>query len=288
MPGYRTFLIVVILISFVLMAGCAVSSGKHMAPVTGNPATPSPVTTAPAVSVSRAMSPAAPPSAPQVTVTVIRYVPQLKDLRDPELLFVVQVPAEWNVSTWRLMKADLPDYRTDLVSGGVFSVWSYPASRSREQAYRDQYRQWSPAPDESTVTINGIRYDRFESRSAGYTSVAYIMDTNSANERGYACVLVFTARDCNRFEKEDFEKVVSSFRHYPVSASAATPGVDIPLYDLTGATLSRKDAVKDSRIFDSSDWDTSESGYSGGESSEQESSGGSSSGGGSSGGGCHR
>lgn len=288
MPGYRTFLIVVILISFVLMAGCAVSSGKHMAPVTGNPATPSPVTTAPAVSVSRAMSPAAPPSAPQVTVTVIRYVPQLKDLRDPELLFVVQVPAEWNVSTWRLMKADLPDYRTDLVSGGVFSVWSYPASRSREQAYRDQFRQWSPAPNESTVTINGILYDRFESRSAGNTSVAYVMDTNSASKRGYAGVLIFTARDCNRFELEDFEKVVSSFRYYPQSSAAAIPGAVIPLYDLSGTAIPQKGSVRDVRMFDSSDWDGGGGSASDGVTAGQESSGDSSSGGSTSGGGCHR
>ncbi|OPX65558.1 MULTISPECIES: hypothetical protein [unclassified Methanoregula] len=288
MSGLRTVLIVLILLSCSLSAGCIISSGKNPAPPAEGITTISPSVTEPAASASPGISAAGTTAAPQETVTVVRYVPRLKDLRDPELLFAIRVPAEWNVSTWRLMKADLPDYRTDLVSGGVFSVWSYPSSRSREQAYRDQYRLWSPAPTESTVTINGIRYDRFESRSAGNTSVAYIMDTNSANERGYAGVLVFTARDCNRFELEDFEQVVSSFRYYPRSTGATVPGTVIPLYDLTGAVVPPKDSVRDVRMFDSSDWDGGGGSASDGVTAGQEASESSSSGGSSSGGGCHR
>jgi len=288
MPDPRTVFILLILLACSLTGGCIVSSGINQAPPADGITTPSPPVTEPATSASPGISAALMPSAPQETVTVVRYVPLLKDLKDPELLFTLQVPAEWNVSTWRLAKADLPEYRTDLVSGGVFSIWSYPSSRSREQAYRDQYRQWSPAPDESTVTVNGIRYDRFESRSAGNTSVAYIMDTNSANERGYAGVLVFTARDCNRFELEDFEKVVSSFRYYPRSSGATVPGTVIPLYDLSGTAVPQKDSVRDVRMFDSSDWDGGGGSASDGVTAGQESSEGSSSGGSSSGGGCHR
>lgn len=287
MPGSRRVFIVLVLLACSLTAGCIVSSGINQTPPADDITTPSPSVTQPAAFTSPTISAAVTTSAPQETVTVVRYVPQLKDLKDPELLFAIRVPAEWNVSTWRLMKADLPDYRTDLVYGGGFSIWSYPSSRSREQAYRDQYRQWSPAPNESTVTINGIRYDRFESRSAGNTSVAYIMDTNSANERAYAGVLVFTARDCNRFELEDFEKVVSSFRYYPRSSEASVPGAVIPLYDLSGTAVPQKDSIKDVRMFDSSDWDGGGGSASDGVTAGQESSGGSSSGGSSSGGGCH-
>jgi uncharacterized membrane protein YgcG len=229
-----------------------------------------------------------PADTPCETVTVVRYLPQLRDLRDPGLLFAVQVPREWNVSTWRLSRADLPEYRTDLVAGGVFAIHSYPSSRSREQEFRDQFRRWSPAPAESVVTLSGTAYDRFESTSGGNTTVAYLMDTNGANERGYASVLVFMARDGNRFEREDFEKAVASFRYYSRSSAATIPGEEIPLYDLAGTTIPRKDNPADLRIIDSSDWDTSDSGYSGGETTGQESAGGSSSGGGTSGGGCHR
>ena len=59
-----------------------------------------------------------------------------------------------------------------------------------------------------------IIYDRFESTSNGKTTVAYVARKGSANERGYASVLVFTADTSNRFEKEDFEKIVSSFRYF--------------------------------------------------------------------------
>jgi hypothetical protein len=103
------------------------------------------------------------------------------------------------------------------------------------------------------VTINDIRYDRFESRACGNTSVAYIAHTNSANERGYASVLVFTARDSNRFEKEDFEKVVSSFRYFSMKSAGAIPGEEIPVYDLSGNAVSRN---LNPMLFNSSDWDS--------------------------------
>ena len=95
------------------------------------------------------------------------------------------------------------------------------------------------APVETTVTINDIRYDRFESSADGNTTVAYLADTNSANERGYTSVLVFTARDSNRFEIEDFEEVVSSFRYFSGRSAGTEPGEEIPLYDLSGNALSR-------------------------------------------------
>jgi hypothetical protein len=152
-----------------------------------------------------------------------------------------------------MTNSDTADYRTDLVAGNVFSISTYPITRSREQEYRDQFRQRFPAPVETMVTINGIRYDRFEGRANGNTTVAYIANTNSANERGYASVLAFTARDCNRFEKEDFEKVVSSFRYFSRSSAGTQPGAEIPLYDLSGNALCRN---VNSLIFNSSDWDT--------------------------------
>ena len=270
----QTIFLVLVVITCIFMAGCVQSSGNSpvtpAVPVTGVPA-PEPATPVPAAVAT---------STPSEVVTVIRYVSPVRDIKDSELLFTLQVPAEWNVSTLRMMKSDTSDYRTDLVADNVFSIYSYPSTRSREQEYRDQFRLWSPAPVETTVTINDIRYDRYESRAEGNTTVAYLARTTSANEHGYASVLVFVARDSNRFETEDFEKVVSSFRYFSGRSASTIPGEEIPHYDLSGNAASRNEGGEDLRVFDSSDWDMA-----GGSPSDSVSPGGSSPGGGSSGGG---
>ncbi len=124
--------------------------------------------------------------------------------------------------------------------------------------------------------------DRYETRADGNTSVAYLSRTNSANERGYGSVLVFTARDSNRFEREDFEKVVSSFRYFSVNSASSQPGEEIHLYDLQGNTIVRNVSRV---LFNSSLWEEAGSYSSDEGSSGDSSSGGSSSGGGSTGGG---
>lgn len=279
----QTIFVMLVVIACIFLAGCTQSSGTlPVTPVVPETSVPTPGPAAP-------LPAAGATSTPQEVVTIIRYVSPPRDLRDSGLLFTLQVPAEWNVSTWRMTNSDTADYRTDLVADGVFSVYSYPGTRSREQEYRDKFRQWSPAPVETAVTINDIRYDRFESRADGNTTVAYLADTNSANEHGYASVLVFTARDSNRFEIEDFEKVVSSFRYFSTRSAGTTPCEEIPHYDMWGNAISRNAGGGISRVFDSSDWDMAEGGSTGGDSSDTGSTGGSSSTGGSTGGGgCHR
>jgi uncharacterized membrane protein YgcG len=215
---------------------------------------------------------------------MIRYVSSTKDIRASELLFGLQVPVEWNVSTTRLIKSDIPDYRTDLGADTVFSIYSYYFSPDKDRAYRDLFRQWYPAPTMTTVTINGITYDRFESKSDGGTNVSYIVRMNSANERGYVNVLVFTARNSNRFEKEDFEKVVASFRYYGKDDIGTMPGEEIPVYDPSGNVVTYDPRTGHSLAWGEWEGDSSEGDPSGGSSSDDDSSGGSSSGGGSSGG----
>ena len=258
--------LVLVVIACIFFTGCVQSSGDS--PVTpavprANVSTPEPATPVPTIVAT---------SAPLEVVTVIRYVSPPKDVKDSYLLFTLQVPGEWNVSTYRMMNSDTSDYRTDLVADNVFSLYSYFITRSREQDYRDKFRQWIPAPVETTLTINDIRYDRYESRADGNTTVAYLARTNSANEHGYAGVLVFTAHDSNRFEMEDFEKVVSSFRYFSAKSASTLPGEEIPVYDLSGNAISRS---LDPRLFNSSDGGGGDM-----SSSDTVSSGGSSSGGG--------
>jgi hypothetical protein len=184
--------------------------------------TPEPATTVPTAAVT---------SAPRQVVTIVHQVSLTKEIKDSELLFTLQVPVEWNVKTYPLNHADnseVMEYQTDIVEDDVFYIRTYTISRSQDQAYRDQFRKWEPAPVETTVTINDIIYDRFESTSDGKTTVGYVARKGSANERGYASVLVFTADTSDRFEKEDFEKIVSSFRYFSGSSAATMPGTEIP------------------------------------------------------------
>ncbi|OPX64417.1 MULTISPECIES: hypothetical protein [unclassified Methanoregula] len=208
----------------IFLAGCTQQAGP--APVTTQAVQASLPTPAPAESVQAAAT----TEVPQQVVTIIRQVSQQKDVRDSELLFTFRVPVEWNISTYRITTANDPgmmEYRTTLRDNNIFYIITYTVSRSQDQAYRDQFRKWVPAPAETTVTINNIVYDRFESSSDGRTSVAYVARKGSANERGFASVLVFVADSSHRFEKEDFEGVVSSFRYFSAGAANTTPGQEI-------------------------------------------------------------
>lgn len=278
MREHKTIFLILVVIACIFFAGCVQPSGKGPVTTVGpqeSIQSPEPVAT---------VSPAPATVTPAAVATLIRYVSPPRDLKDSKLLFALQAPAAWNVSTRQLTKSDTTDYRTDLVAGNVFSITSFTASRSREQEFREAFRHGSPAPVETAVTINGIRYDRFESRAGGNTTVAYLPNANSANERGYASMLIFTARDCYPFEREEFETIVSSFRYFSMDAAGAQPGEEIPHYSVSGTTVSPKTGVVDPRIFDSSDWDTGSN--SGDSSSDTTSTDTGSSGGGSSGGGC--
>ena len=244
------------MVLLVLLAACLAAAGCTLTP---NQVQENPVPPAPQVTIPLPPTPPAPtapaPENPPAAVTVVRYVSQPKDLKDPDRLFALQVPVEWNVSTIRLARSDAAEYRTELVPGGAFSLSTYPASRSREQEYRDRFRLWDPAPEETAVTINGIRFDRYESRAGGMTRAAYVSRTSSANERGYASVLVFAARDSARFERDDFEQVVASFRYLGARTAGAWPGEEIPVYDPAGNPVIPA-TDRRSPMFSSADWDT--------------------------------
>jgi hypothetical protein len=272
----RTIFLILVVIACIFSAGYVQLSGNSPVPPAvpnATVSTPDPSTPVPAAVAT---------STPSEVVTVIRYISPLKDVKDSYLQFMLQVPGEWNVSTHRMMNSDTSDYRTDLVADNVFSIYTYFITPSREQDYRDKFRQWIPAPIETTVTINNIRYDRYESRADGNTTVAYLARTNSANEHGYASVLIFTVRDSNRFELEDFEKAVSSFRYFSAKSAGTLPGEEIPVYDLSGNAVYRG---LNPMLFNTSDWDSGDRRSSDtGSSGESPSDGGSSGGGGCGGG----
>jgi len=217
--------ILLVLIALLLSAGCTQSSP---APVVQPVITAAAQPTTPAAAESPA---AVITSVPQVTVTVIHYIVPTKAWKDTGLHFAFEAPQNLNATT-RLVS--LPEgsqgliYETWLVSNDVFSIVTYPVSLNQDQAYRDTFRNWRPSPVETTVTINGIIFDRFESSKDGLSHVGYVAQKGSANDLGFASVIVYSTDASRMFEKEDFEKAVSSFRYFTGDKAANVTGEEIP------------------------------------------------------------
>ncbi|MDD1684047.1 MAG: hypothetical protein LUO98_09470 [Methanoregula sp.] len=215
-----------------MTAGCSQSPGTGpVTPVVPVPSTPPAVPSAPApAAVETAVPAAMVTSAPRQVVTIIHEIPLVKDVKDSERLFSLQVPRDWNISTRRL---ENPEnfvgfmYQTDLVRNNTFYIHTYINYQSRDQNYRDECRRWVPAPDETVVIINGITFDRFESTADDRTNVTYVARKISTNERGYLSALAFSANTSNRFEKEDYDRIVSSFRYYGKEDISTMPGEEI-------------------------------------------------------------
>lgn len=222
---YPGIFLLLAVIACIFIAGCTQSSG------TGTVTTAVPVTTAPPVTTAEPVDPAPGiTSTPQGVVTIIHQVSLVKDVKDSERLFSLQVPVEWTPYTYRL---DNPEnfigfmYQTDLRKNNTFYIHTFSNYQNREQNYRDECKRWIPAPNVSVVTINGLIFDRFESTANGRTNVTYVMRQTDMNERGFLSVLAFSANTSNRFEAEDYDKVVASFRYYGKDVCTAIPGEEI-------------------------------------------------------------
>jgi hypothetical protein len=212
--------ILVLLIALLLSAGCtqsAPSPQQTMVPTTAPPAI------TPAVIV--------PTSVPQVTVTVIHYIVPTKLWKDSDLHISFAAPQDLNVIT---RQQSLPDgsqgliFKTEVVPNDVFTITTFPISLSDDQAYRDTFRTWDPAPVETTVVMKGITYDRFESTKDGKTHVGYVARKSSANDLGFSSVLVFTADNSLPYQKEDYENIVASFTYFTTKLSSIMSGQEIP------------------------------------------------------------
>jgi hypothetical protein len=219
--------ILVFLITLIFAAGCAQSS----------PA-PQPVVTTPTLQPVTPTVPGGTPapipttSAPRVTITLIHIIEPLKAWKDADLHFSFAAPENWNVTN---MQVPLPEgsqgliYQTNLDPNGFFTITTFPVSIDNDQAYRDTFRKWVPAPSETTVTINGILFDRFESAANGTTQVGYVARKSSANDLGFASVLRYTTDASHPFDREDFEKLIASFSYFTAAKASSVPGEDIPL-----------------------------------------------------------
>jgi len=220
--------ILIIFIALLMSAGCTQTSPAP------TPQPVIPVATQPDVpAATPALTPAATvtPAAPQVTVTVIHYIVPVKAWKDTQLHFTIEAPQDWKIST---RPRNLPEgsqgseFQTELVANDAFYLITYPINLNQDQAYRNTFRTWVPAPAESTVTYNTIIYDRFESSKDGKSQVGYVARKGSANDLGYSGVFVYETDTSRPFEKEDFEKVVASFAYFTKAQAATVTGEEIP------------------------------------------------------------
>jgi hypothetical protein len=170
-------------------------------------------------------------SRPIPAQTMDRALLPMIPYKDTPLRIAFYVPKDWSVSTRQLQRplgAEGLVFRTDLLDNNRFYILTYTVSRGEDQGYRDEIRRtWIPTPEETTVVIHGITYDRFESSLAGTTNVSYVVRKSSANELGYASVLFFTTKGSNPEEMSEFTRVVSSFHYFTGKEADTIPGTEI-------------------------------------------------------------
>lgn len=216
-----------IIIALMVSAGCTQS---QPAPVLQPDATQAPVTLPPAP-VTTAPATTAATKAPVETVTIVHYVEGEKAWQDSIFRIAFRAPDSWIVTTEQVKLPEGADgllYKTHLVPGDKFTISTFPISRNQDQDYRNEFRKWTPVPVETTVTINNIVFDRFESAFNGETKVGYVARKSSANDIGYSSVIYFISDDAKPFEKVDYENVVQSFSYLNANTVKTATGNEIP------------------------------------------------------------
>ncbi len=217
-------ILMVLLIALLLSAGCTQSAPAPLPqPVATAATTATPVIT-PVTTVAM--------QAPVVVVvTVIHNIVPTTQWKDSELHITFSAPQNLAVTTHLIPQPEGSQglkYQTDLIANDIFYIRTFPISLNDDQAYRDTFRAWDPTPVQTTVTINGITFDRFESTRHGKTHVGYVAQKASASDIGFSSVLVYTADTSIPFEREDFETIVASFAYFTKDQAATMPGNEIP------------------------------------------------------------
>ena len=218
------------ILCFFMVLGLVVSSGctRPMSSQSSENLTVPVQTTAPLVStLPPTIQPSSTTIAPQ---KVIATLGPLKTIKDSELWFTMQVPETWEVTTERISNPEGYEglvYETTLYNNEFF-ILTYAISRSQDQSFRSYYRDtWTPLPNESTIIINGITFDRFESKTDNDVQVAYVVRKISANERGFASVIEYSLNASSEYQQKDFESLISTFDYKDAKEIKSAVGEEI-------------------------------------------------------------
>jgi len=227
-----TFLGFLIVLTLACSSGCT----RPMSPPLPENMTMPAHTTAPLVSTLSTIQPSFTTVTPQEVI-----VPSgpLKTIKDSELWFSLQVPESWKVTTERMSNPEgyaglvYVTYLYDnpiLFNTHEFYIITYAISRDWDQAVRNNYREtWTPVPNESTVTINGITFYRFESKTDDRVKVAYVVSKSSSNERGFASVIEYSLNSSSQYQQKDFESFLSTFRYLGAKEIKSAAGEEIKM-----------------------------------------------------------
>ena len=217
---------IVLLVAVVITAGCV--GGDKETVVEPVQTTALSVSTPPTVQ---------PPFTADTHKKIIVTSSPLKTIKDSELWFTMQVPESWEVKTGRISNPEGYEglvYMTYLHDNPVpfntheFYIITYAISRSQDQSFRNYYRdKWTPLPNESTIIINGITFDRFESKTDNDVQVAYVVRKISANERGFASVIEYSLDSSSQYQRKDFESFISTFQYEGAKEIKSAAGEEI-------------------------------------------------------------
>jgi hypothetical protein len=171
--------------------------------------------------------------------------PLTKTLKDSRVWFAISVPENWYATsdwetgygTWsglyfytRLGVEEEIHDRTGIVlrtNTTRVVIMTYTITRNQDQDYRNYYRQfWVPEPVETVEIINGITFNRFESKGIR-TAVSYVTRKTSANERGYASLIRYyvSPGEC----QDEIEQIIHTFRYLTAReiSLGTAPGIEI-------------------------------------------------------------
>lgn len=229
MQPHRPVVVVFLLVSALITAGCS-------QPVnTGIPVLPSPAASETVPFPAPSLPPPSVLPAPRGVATTIatRQPLQLKKtVKETELLFSLVVPDSWELETERLSSPNRYtglSYLTALPHDSSFTILTYGITRGQDQDIRNFIRKnWVPKPAETTVVVNSITFDRFESTDGGDTAVAYVVRKASANEKGFTSWISCTITPSGRLSLEDCDALVATFRYLSLKEEASGSGRVIP------------------------------------------------------------
>jgi hypothetical protein len=220
-----TFLCFLMLLTMAGSSGCTRSTST---PSSENQTIPASTTALPGTISSPAIQPFSTTTPPQDVPAT--FIP-LKIIKDSELWFSMKIPDTWEVTTKRISNPEGYEglvYDTVLSKNDEFHIITYAISRSQDQSFRNYYRDsWTPLPNESTVIINGITFDRFETKSDGNVKVAYVGMKSSANERGFASVIEYVSNSSQGYTQNDYESFISTFQYMTAKEIKSAPGEEI-------------------------------------------------------------